>query len=200
MFAAVAKMPLAEATAISFLSPLVTMAFAMLLLGESIGIRKAFAAGLAAIGAVLILRPGTTAFQPAALFALAAALLMGLEAIVIKRLSETEPAARILFINNLFGAVVSLIAASFVWVWPTVSQWYLLAALGAIMVLGQTLFIQAMKRDEASLIIPAFYSVLVFAGIYDYLFYGARPEVLAAIGSAMIVWSALLLAAPKSAR
>ncbi|MGI9434306.1 MAG: DMT family transporter [Geminicoccaceae bacterium] len=199
MFAAVAKIPVAEATAISFLSPLVTMAFAVLLLGENVGTRNVVAAGLAIIGAVLILRPGTEAFQPAGMFAFAAAALMGLEAIVIKMLSDTEPAARVLLINNMIGAMVSLVAASFVWIWPTVSQWYLLVALGAIMVSGQTLFIQAMKRGEASLVIPAFYSVLVFAGIYDYLVFGARPALLATVGSALIACSALLLAAPRAA-
>lgn len=194
MFAAVAKMPVAEATAISFLSPLVTMAIAILCLGESLNGRKIAATGLAVSGALLILKPGSAAFQFAGLFALAAAVLMGLEMIIIKRLSDTEPAMRVLLINNAIGAVISLVAASAVWIRPTMSQWSLMLALGVIMVSGQAIFIQAMKRAEASVVAPAFYSVLVFAACYDFAFFGVRPSLIAAIGSAFVVWSALLLA------
>ncbi|MGI9504917.1 MAG: DMT family transporter [Geminicoccaceae bacterium] len=200
MFAAVAKMPVAEATAISFLSPLVTMAIAIAFLGESLALRKVAAAGLAVLGAFLILRPGTEAFQAAGLFALAAAALMGAEAIIIKKLSDTEPAMRVLLINNTIGASISLFAVSFVWIWPTTFQWCLMAVLGAIMVSGQAFFIQAMKRGEVSLVIPVFYSVLVFAGIYDYLIFDARPELVAVAGSVLIIWSAFLLATRSAMR
>lgn len=199
-FAAVAKMPLAEATAITFLSPLVTMVIAILMLGESLAVRKVVAAGLAVFGTLLILKPGTEAFQAAGLFALAAALLMGVEMIIIKRLSDTEPAMRVLLINNAIGACLSLTASSFVWIWPSTLQWCLMIALGIIMVSGQACFIQAMKRGEASLVVPVFYAVLVFAGIYDYLVFGARPALLALIGSILIIWSALLLASRGAAR
>ena len=194
MFAAVARMPIAEATAISFLSPLVAMALAALLLGEAIGRRKMLAAALAVIGAVLILRPGTDAFQLAGLWALSAALFMGVETIFIKKLSDAEPALRILVINNAIGAILSLTVASFVWVWPTGLQWGLLVALGVIMVSGQALFIQSMKRAEASFVVPAFYTLLVFAAIYDFIFFQTIPVPAAIIGAALIVSGAIILA------
>ena len=194
MFAAVAKMPVAEATAISFLSPLVTMGLAVLLLGERLGLTKVVAAGLALAGSALILKPGTDAFQTAGLFALAAAALMGLEAIFIKRLSDAESALRILLINNAIGATVSLAVASMFWIWPSATQWVLLISLGAIMVCGQAMFIQAMKRGDASFVTPAFYSVLVFAALYDFVLYRVAPDWVGALGAALIVSGALLLA------
>lgn len=194
MFAAVARMPVAEATAISFLSPLVAMGLSVLMLGERLAARKLFAAGLAVLGALLILRPGSEAFQPAGAFALAAAAFMGLETIFIKRLSDSEPALRVLVINNAIGACVSILVAAFVWSAPTTSQWALLVALGLVMVAGQALFIQAMKRGEASFVMPAFYSVLVFASIYDFAVYGVSPSGLAVAGSLLIVSGALVLA------
>ena len=199
-FAAVANMPLAEATAITFLSPLVTMAIAILMLGESLTVRKVVAAVLAMSGALVILKPGTEAFQAAGLFALAAAALIGIEMIIIKRLSDSEPAMRVLLINNTIGASFSLIAACFVWIWPSVLQWCLMMALGMIMVSGQAFFIQAMKRGEASLVVPVFYSVLVFAGIYDYLAFGTKPALLAVAGATLIIWAALLLARHRKER
>lgn len=197
MFAAVARMPVADATAISFLSPLVTMVLAVLLLGEHLGLRKLIAAGIALTGAVLILKPGTDAFQMAGLFALAAAGFLGLESIFIKRLSDSEPAFRILAVNNAIGAGLSLAVAAAVWIWPSPTQWLLLVVLGTVMVSGQALFIQAMKRAEASLVIPAFYSVLVFAALYDFALYGTAPHWTALMGSVFIVASALLLARRK---
>jgi len=198
MFAAVAQMPVAEATAISFLSPIVTLALAALMLKEHVGLRKVLASSLALAGAALILRPGTEAFQTAGLFALFAALLMGLEAIFIKRLSGTEPPMRILIINNLMGSLIAVTAAVFVWVSPTPLQWGLLIALGGIMVSGQSLFIQSMKRGEASLVIPTFYFVLVFAALYDLALFGVLPSSFAFVGSMMIVLSAVMLSRIKS--
>lgn len=194
MFAAVARMPIAEATAISFLNPLITMGLAVLMLGERVTMRKYIAAGLAIAGALLILRPGTDAFQPAGLLALSAALFMGFEAIFIKRLSDTEPALRVLLINNSIGAAVSLTAALFVWTWPDAGQWALLAALGVVMVSAQSFFIQSMKRGEASVVMPAFYTVLVFAALYDFILYDVLPSTAAVIGAALIVTGAVALA------
>lgn len=198
MFAAVAQMPVAEATAISFLSPIVTLALAALLLKEHVGLHKMLAATLSLVGAGLILRPATDAFQISGLFAVLAAALMGLEAIFIKRLTNNEPPMRILIINNVMGSLIAVTAAVFVWVSPTALQWGLLIALGTIMVAGQSLFIQSMKRGEASLVMPAFYFVLVFAALYDMAIFGVFPSVYASIGSMLIVLSAVMLSRTKS--
>lgn len=197
MFAAVARMPVSEATAISFLSPLVSMILAVFMLGERLGMRKIIAVSLAITGAALILRPGTDALQLAGLYALMAAFFMGIEAIFIKRLSDTEPVLRVLLINNTMGACFSLCAALTVWIWPSPIQWMWLMMLGGVMILAQSLFIQAMKRGDASFVIPAFYSVLVFASLYDYAIYGVVPSIMAFTGAGFIVAGALVLALKK---
>jgi len=194
MFAAVAVIPLAEATAISFLSPLVTIGLAVLLLGENAEARKWAGAALSVFGALILLQPGTEAFHPGALFALAAAFFLGLEAIFIKRLSDSEPPFRILLINNMIGTTVSLCAAALFWTWPAQTQWILLALLGVVMVSGQALFIQSMKRGQASLVIPVFYTTLVFAALYDFIVFGARPGMAALLGSTLIVSGAIFIA------
>ncbi|WP_375594019.1 DMT family transporter [Algihabitans albus] len=194
LFAAAALMPLAEATAISFLSPLVTMLLAIALLRERVGPWRWTAAGLAMLGALVLIQPGSDAFQVAALIALLAALLMGLEAIFIKRLSGREPPLRILAINNAIGATVAATAAAFVWIAPSPAQWALLALLGVTMVIGQSFFIQAMKRADASFVMPVFYATLVFAALYDLAVFGERPSVLAGVGAGLIVIGAVILA------
>ena len=194
LFAAAALMPLADATAISFLSPLITMLLAIPLLGERVGPWRWGAAGIALCGALILIRPGSDAFQAAALVALAAAFFMGLEAILIKRLSDREPPIRILAINNAIGATVSLSVAAFVWIVPTPQQWAVLALLGVTMVSAQTLFIQSMKQGDASSVMPFFYATLVFAAFYDFVVFGDLPTLAGVIGAGLIVGGALLLA------
>ena len=195
MIAAVARMPVAVATAISFLSPPLTMGLAVLMVGERLSPRKIIAAVLALAGGMLILRPGTDAFQVSGVLALGAACFMGLEVIFIKKLSDVEPATRILFINNLIGATVSVAAASLVWQSPGAQAWALLAARGVVMITAQAMFIQSMKRGEASLVSPVFYAVLAFAAVLDFVFYGVLPTPFTLTGAALIVSGAVLVAA-----
>lgn len=194
MFAAVAQMPLADATAITFLNPIVAMALAIPLLAERVGPVRWLAAAISLIGALILIRPGTDAFQPAALIALAAACIMGLEVICIKILSRNEPPVRILLINNSFGAIISVSAASFVWVLPSSTQFLLLALLGVTMALAQTLVIQAMRNAEASYVVPFSYSTLIFATFYDFALFGEIPVTTSLVGAGVIIGGAILLA------
>lgn len=199
MFAAAAAMRLADATAISFLSPMVAMVLAIPLLGERVGPWRWGAAAVALLGALVLIRPGAQAFQPMALVALASAAFMGMETVLIKRLTggrdrAGEPALRILAINNSIGAAVAIAAASFVWLWPSPTQWVLLAAIGAVMVTAQSLFIQAMRRGDASFVVPFFYATLVFAAGYDLVAFGEIPTAHSLAGAVLIVAGAVVLA------
>jgi drug/metabolite transporter (DMT)-like permease len=200
LFAAAASLPLAEATAIGFLSPVATMLLAIPLLGERVGRVRWLAAGVALSGALVLLRPGMEAVQPAALLALAAAGLLGLEAVLIKRLTGREPALRILLVNNAIGAGLSGAAAVLVWVAPSPGQWAMLAALGLSMVLAQACFLQAMKAADASYAIPFFYATLVFAALYDLAVFGDHPDALGILGAAIVVAGAILLAGAERRR
>ena len=194
LFAASGMMRLADANAISFTNPVFAMILSIPLLGEKIGPWRWGAAGVSLIGALVLAQPGTDAFQPAAFIALAAAFFMGAEAILIKKLADSEPPMRILAINNPSGAILSVCAAMFVWKWPLPSQWLLLAAIGVTMVTVQALFIQAMRRGDASFVMPFFYTTLIFAGLYDYAVFGELPTLAAWMGSALIVAGAATIA------
>ena len=194
LFAAAAAMPLAEATAISFLSPLATMVLAIPLLGERVGRARWSAAAIALAGALVLIRPGTDAYQPAAVIALAAAAFIGMEAILIKRLSDREPPLRILLINNAIGALIAAAAAAFVWTRPSPVQWAMLAMLGVSMLGAQALFIQALRGADASYVVPFFYTTLVFAALYDMALFGDWPDLWSRLGIAIILAGAMLLA------
>ena len=194
MFAAATVLPLADATAISFLSPLITMMLAIPLLGERVGPWRWGAAALAMAGAFLLIRPGAASFQVMALIALASAFFMGLEAIFVKKLTATDRPLRILFVNNSIGAALAVTAASFVWKAPSPAQWLALCAIGVIMVSAQTLFIQALRHGDASFALPFFYATLVFAALYDFSVFGVLPGTLSAAGASLVVGGALVLA------
>lgn len=194
MFAAAARMPLSDATAISFLNPVFAMIFAYAFLKERVGPIRWLAALGCFVGALILLRPGTSAFQPAAFLALAAALLLGMELIFVKRLSGSEPPFQILLVNNSIGVVLSCIAASFVWVGPTPTQWGLLVAIGVIMVSAQSLFIQCMRNADTSFAAPFFYTTLVFAAAYDLILFDVWPNAVSILGTVIIVGAAVVLA------
>lgn len=194
MFAAASQMPLGEATAISFLSPIATMILAIPLLGEKVGPIRWSAAGISCIGALILIRPGMEAFQIAAVIALAAAIFMGFENIFIKRLSSREPAIRILFINNMIGMILAVTAASFFWRAPTLDQWKLLVLIGCVMACAQAFYIQAMKYSDASFVVPFSYATLVFATLYDFAAFDVIPDVVSGVGALTIIFGALFLA------
>lgn len=194
MFTAVARIPISDATAISFLNPVFGMLLAIPILGENVGKWRWSAAGIALIGALILLRPGSGSFEPAALFALGAACVFGLEVTLIKLLSGREPPMQILLFNNAIGATLAATAAYFVWTTPSLGQSVGLAAIGLIMVCGQALFIQAMRNAEASYVLPFSYATLVFATFYDFWVFSTRPDGVSILGAVVILGGAALLA------
>lgn len=194
MFTAVARIPVSDATAISFLNPVVAMVLAIPLLGERVGPIRWLAAVIALIGAVILLRPGIGSIQPGAFFALAAAVFMGMEIVVIKKLAGREAPLQILIINNTMGAILAITAAAFIWVPPTPLQWLMMAGIGAIMVSAQSLYIQAMRNADASFVVPFSYATLVFATLYDMFLFSSRPDAISVLGGATILFGAVLLA------
>ena len=194
MFASVAYIPLADATAISFINPVFGMIFAIPFLGERVGKWRWLAAGISLIGAMILLRPTPDSFQPAALLALAAAVILGAELNVIKKLTSRENLFSILFVNNSIGVGIAGVAVIWVWQAPMPTQWVLMATLGVAMAVAQTCFVNAMARADASFVAPFSYGTLIFAALYDVVFYDVIPDHVTLLGAAIIILGALLLA------
>jgi drug/metabolite transporter (DMT)-like permease len=193
MFAAAAMIPLADATAISFLNPVFCMILAIPLLGERVGPWRWLAAAIALIGALVLIRPGTT-IEIGAIFALGAALVLGLELIFIKRLSGREAPLQILVISNSIGVVIATLAVTWVWQPPTPAQWAGMAALGLTMAAAQFCFVNSMARADASFVTPFTYLTLVFAALYDATLFGVLPDGTSLFGALVIISGAALLA------
>jgi drug/metabolite transporter (DMT)-like permease len=194
MFAAAATIPLSDATAISFLNPVLAMVLAIPLLGERVGRWRWLAAAIALTGAMILIRPGSAVMQTGALLALGAACALGLELIFMKRLSGRERPAQILLLNNSIGLVIAACAVLWVWQPPTGAQWAGMIALGCVMACAQVFFINALARADASFITPFSYLTLVFATVYDGVIFGVIPTAVSLLGALTIICGAGLLA------
>jgi len=197
MFAAAAAMPLADATAISFLNPVFGMILAIPLLGETVGKWRWLAAAIALGGALILIRPGghgADVIQAGAFLALGAAFALGLELIFIKRLAGRERPLQILFVNNTIGLGIASLAVLAVWQPPAPAQWAALAGLGLAMATAQICFVNAMARADASFVTPFSYLTLVFAALYDAAIFGVTPTGPSLLGAGTIIAGAALLA------
>lgn len=194
MFASVAFIPLADATAIVFLNPVFGMILAIPLLGEKVGPIRWAAAAIAFAGAMLLLRPTPESFQVASLLALASAMIMGVEVVLIKKLSGREGPFQVLLVNNFLGVIIASIAVFSVWQMPTGAQWALLIVLGVCMALAQACFVNAMARADASFVAPFSYGTLIFATLYDIAFYDQIPDAITLTGAGIILSGGVLLA------
>lgn len=194
IFAAISIISLPDATAISFLSPIFTMFFAILFLGEYIGKYRWLAAMIALSGAFILLRPGMNGFQPGALLALLAAVLLGAELVIIKSLTNLENKFQILIINNIIGTIISGIAVYFVWQTPNFYQFITLVGIGFTMVLIQTCFIIAIAMADISFVAPFSFTTLIFATVYDFTFFSQIPDYISIIGALTILVGALISA------
>jgi drug/metabolite transporter (DMT)-like permease len=195
IFAAVARIPLTDANALSFLSPIATMLLAVPILGERVGPWRWGAAILALLGALVLLRPGDGVVHPAALLALGAAFCMGLEGVVMKRLTRREPLRQIMPINNAMGALIASAAAIPFFQWPEgAAQWGALVGVGLLMVSGQMLLLLSFSRSDASYVTPFLYLTLVWAAIFDTLVFGILPDAASLTGAGIIMAGGLLMA------
>ncbi|MEM8662848.1 MAG: DMT family transporter [Pseudomonadota bacterium] len=193
LFTAAQMIPLSDATAISFLSPIVTMILAGLFLGERVGRARWLAAMVGLAGAIVLLRPGEGALALGALAALGAALFMGAEVTIMKRLTLREPPVQILLLTNFFGTLIASAAVVPVFQTPTGPQLAALIALGLIMLSAQVLWVNAMRLADASYVIPVAYTTLVFAALYDLLIFAVWPDAVSVAGAALILSGAALL-------
>lgn len=192
---ALRSLPLAEATALNYTTPIIVVLMGRLLLRETMtGARIAFvAAGVA--GMLLIVQPGTDVFRGAALFGLASAVLYACYQISTRVLAGENPRV-LLFYPALMGTIVmSALAPGFDW--PASMPWthvLLIICGGLFGTLGHFLFILAFRLAPASALTPFTYAQLVWAMLFGWLAYRDFPNTLAITGMAVIAGSGLLMA------
>lgn len=189
-------MPLAEATAVLFLAPLLVTLLAGPFLGERIGAGRWIVVFVGFAGVLLIARPGGALNPVGIAWALAGAVCYALYQLLTRRLSQAEHPLTLLFYTALVGTVVMSLALPWFWVdtSPEPLQWLLIASLGFYGGIGHFLLIRAFRLAPASVLTPFGYTQLIWAALLGWLVYGHFPDALSATGIAVIAAAGLWLA------
>jgi drug/metabolite transporter (DMT)-like permease len=189
--AGLAKLPIAEAAAIGFVSPLMITALSIPLLGEHVGVRRWSAVIVGFIGVLVVMRPGTGAFDPAALYPIASAACWALGIIITRQMQGIAGVLTTLAWSTIVGfAVLSLAVAPF-WQTPEPLQWLMMAAMGVLSTGGQVLLIGSFRYAGASLLSPFSYSQMLWATLIGYFAFGQLPDALTWTGAGIIIASGI---------
>ncbi|SNR74302.1 EamA domain-containing membrane protein RarD [Methylobacillus rhizosphaerae] len=185
--------PLAEGTAIVYLTPLIVTALSGSLLGERITRLQWFAVSLGFIGVLVILRPGGALFTPVSLLAVGAACTFSLYQLITRKLNTTDSSATTNLLSGLIGSTVLGCIAPFFWQSPSAYHSMLLLALGASALASHLLLTEAYHHANPSTLAPFTYAQLIFAGLIGYITFGNIPDIFGFIGIGIICASGMLV-------
>ena len=185
--------PLAEGTAIIYLSPLLVTALSAPLLGERIAKIQWLAVVIGFIGVLFIVRPGGSMFHPVALLALGAASSFSLYQIITRKLNQTDSSSTSNFISGVVSALVTTLLLPFFWEVPTIKYALLMILLGISALVSHLWMTKAYQHAKPSTLAPFSYTQLLFAGLIGYLFFDHTPDFMGLIGMLIIVSSGLLV-------
>lgn len=211
-FMGLAALPLAEATAIFFVSPLIITLFSVIFLKELVGPYRWMAVVVGLLGAIVIMRPGTAAFQLAALFPILAAFGYATLHMLTRKLGQLEKASTLAFYVQLIFLIVScsigLVAGdgkfasqahpsieflTRAWVMPSGRDLTIMFAIGACSAAGGYLISQAYRLCAAATIAPFEYLALVLAIIWGIVFFSEWPDIIAWSGIALILGAGMFI-------
>lgn len=192
-FSSLQYLPLAEATALVFSAPIFITALSVPILGESVGWRRWGAVLLGFAGVLIIVQPGTAAFQPASIMVLGTAVLYAVFMILARFIDRGESMWTMMFFVMLFPGIY---AAPFAWaVWTPVlaADWPMFVLLAICGSLGITLIGQAFRLAPAAVVAPFDYTALIWAAGLGFLIWGDLPGAWTLVGAGVIVCSGLII-------
>lgn len=200
-FAGLKYLPLPDVTALRFITPILIVIFAAVLLGERIRLVRLSAVLMGLIGVLIILWPrlgdglgsaGEREMIGVALV-LGSALFATFAQIFIKRMASIESTAAIVFYFSLTSLSLSLVTAPFGWVWPTSIEWGLLAGAGLVGGVGQVLLTSSYRYADASILAPFTYVSMIWALLIGYFIFDEVPTLAMLLGASLIILSGVAI-------
>ncbi len=192
-FAAIARIPLADAIATIFVYPFIVTALSPLVLGEPVGIRRWLAVTVGFVGALIVIRPTGAVFETGTMLALAAGSVFAGYTLFTRKLAGVDPPLVTLTFTGLVGAIGASFLVPLVWITPQLSHWPLLAFLGLCAAAGHYLIILSYERVRAATLAPFGYFEIVTATLLGFLFFGDLPDRFTWLGIAIIVASGIYI-------
>ncbi len=193
---ALTVIPLAKATAIGFIAPVVVSLMAVVFFKERSRLITWFSLGLGVVGMLLVLRPGRIPLDVGTVLMILSTVLFSINLMVIKILGKQDSSMVITAYITILLLPLSLPMAISVWVWPDIGQLVLLAVMGVVNITSLILFTQAMKEAATSLIMPLDFLRLVWMALLGFLFFQELPDAWTWAGGLVIFIGALLVAVP----
>jgi drug/metabolite transporter (DMT)-like permease len=190
-FTAVIHLPLADATALFFAKSFFLTIFAVLILGEIVGVYRWGAVAVGFLGVLVMLQPGTDNFSVYSLASLAGAAGAAAVMINLRILSQSDSADTILTWSALGVGIAMALPGIFFWQAPTAGEWAMLAALAVVSYFSQKGNIFAYKHGEASLLASLDYVRLIWATLLGLLVFGDFPGAATWIGATIVVAAAI---------
>jgi drug/metabolite transporter (DMT)-like permease len=202
-FAALARLPLVDATAISFAAPLITVAFAALFLGERVRIYRWSAVTVGFVGVLVMLWPhfdldrliiaGSATTAVGAVCALGSAFTNAGAVIQTRILTRTETTSSIVFYFSLICAVGGLATLPLGWIVPSAAQLAALVALGVLGGLAHILLTESYRYASASVVAPFDYTTMLWAFLLGYALFGEVPTLYVLVGAVIVTGAGLFV-------
>jgi len=193
-FLAVSHLPLTEATALSFTSPLFMTALSALILREHVGPHRWGAVAVGFVGVLIMARPDPHHMATVwTLVALLAAVGAAGAMVAIRQIATTEPGPRIVFYFTLAGVVVGLCSLPFGWVMPSPQTLGLLVVGGLLGGVGQLLLTEALRVAPIAAVAPFDYAQFLWASLIGYAVWDETPRHATLWGAALVAASGLYI-------
>ncbi len=209
-FGGLGLLPLPEVTAIGYATPMFTVIFAALLLGERVRLFRLSAVALGLVGVMIVMAPRlsletdtvTRAATIGALMVLGASILRALVQIHVRRLVQTEHTAAIVFYFSLTATVLSLFTyplgewtgwAPLDWITPSWTVAGLMITAGLIGGVAQILVTTSLRFGPASMLAPFDYSSMIFASLIGWAIFGELPTPAILAGAALVIAGGVLI-------
>jgi drug/metabolite transporter (DMT)-like permease len=193
-------LPVADSTAIYFISPILITALSIPILGEVVGWRRWTAALVGLLGVLIVIRPGTSAFHLAAFLPLLGAMSWAGAAVVTRLMSGSDKPLTTLAYSAAVGLAVLTALLPFGWVTPTMEQLGLGVCVGILSTTGHWLVVLAYRHATASSVAPYSYVQLIWAAGLGFAVFGSLPDSWTVVGAGVIALSGLYTAYRERAR
>ena len=203
-FGALARLPLIEANAISFTSPLISVALAALILKERVRIYRWSAVTIGFLGVLVVLAPhfsgdeltivmASATSVAGVIYAVAGSVTNAGTTIQTRHLTKSETTSSIVFYFSLICSLAGLATLPFAWVTPNATELAALIAIGIIGGLSHIFLTESYRWAPASVVAPFDYAALLWAFVFGYVLFGEVPAIHVYAGAAIVAASGLFV-------
>ena len=192
-FRGLRDVPLAEGIAVAFTAPLFVTALSVPMLGERVGWQRWAAVLIGFAGMLVMLRPGTKAFQVDSLFIIASAFCFASVMLFTRRISRTETNASMYAYSTITAMLCTLPFLSFTWVTPEGAHLWRFFVLGMIGGTASFFMIVAYRNAPAAVNAPFDYSALIWSALWGWIVWQEAPDLIVWFGAAVVVAAGLYI-------